>query len=159
MKKLLLIPLALVILAGCMQMNMQFEPTVKLIDKYDHSVKDKNIAIYYSVKNTPSGKMLNMAVQNVAKVYMRNLTINYDECCQTYKKGSGKYNFKNLGNLKNRSHKTMQLSLKGIDEKSLKLVYKFTPVVEDSFLKRDSGNAYTPQMEDIKETIRVYTKD
>lgn len=134
------------ILAGCAGTSMKFEPTVDLRGKYDQTSKDRHLAIHYSVKSSPAGGYLMMAVQNVGNIYMKNLIINYDECCQPESKGgSGAYTYQNLGNLKNRSHKTMTLKLPEGDLKTVKLAYTFTPVQEDSFLyTKDTAGAVPP---------------
>lgn len=72
-----------------------------------------------------------------------DLTVNYDNCCQAYSKASGRYNFANLGNLKNRSHKTMILKMEKDAKGTIVLRYSYIPVVEDKFLNSDSS--YTPE--------------
>lgn len=158
MRKLKLLPLlAVLLLAGCIQANFfpKFEPTVDLKDRYDHSVKDEHITVYYSMK----GNVLHMAVQNTGNIYMQGLTVNYDECCQQQHKGPGAYNYKNLGNLKNRSYRNMDLMLPSKDVQTVRLKYSFTPVQEDSFM-RTSEN-YQPQQaaEDISGSIVLYIGD
>lgn len=151
MRKYILLPLLSVIfLAGCIQNTMRFEPTVELKDKYDQSSKDSHITIYYNVVKSETESVLMMAVQNTGNIYMKNLTVNYDDCCQSQHSGPGVYNYKNLGNLKNRSHKTMSLKLPSSDVQTVRLKYSFTPVKEDSFL-RAGGDTYASAQ--IAETI------
>ncbi len=84
MKRFKYLPLLLLlVLAGCIQMNMRFQPTSSLKNEYDQTTKDNSLSIHYSVKNVGDSRVINMAVQNTARLYMKNLTINYDECCQT----------------------------------------------------------------------------
>jgi len=125
-------------------------------EKYDQSVKDKNIAIHYSTEKTENGTVLRMAVQNIGNVYMKNLTINYDDCCQSIHKGPGTYNYKNLGNLKNRSNKTMTLNIASKDVESVKLNYSFTPVQEDSFLTANEASAAQMEPETINNNLILY---
>jgi len=143
MKKYILMPLLLIIMfSGCAPFNMKFQPTAELKEQYDSSSKTRDVAVYYTVKTTANSKVLQMAIHNTASVYMKNLTVNYDNCCQTYSKGAGKYNFNNLGNLKNRSYKTMTLNLAKETRGTIKLGYSYTPVKEDNFLNNNS--TYTP---------------
>ncbi|PLX69623.1 MAG: hypothetical protein C0603_01455 [Denitrovibrio sp.] len=142
MKQIKYLPLLLlIVLTGCIQMNMRFQPTSALKNEYNHTAKDANVTIHYSVKKTADGaSMVKMAVQNTARVYMRNLTINYDECCQVNQSGPGKYRYQNLGNLKNRAHTPMSLKIPAGDFKSIKLKYSYTPVMEDGFLKTSNSD-------------------
>ncbi len=66
-------------------------------NEYDQTTKDNSLSIHYSVKkNVGDSRVINMAVQNTARLYMKNLTINYDECCQTNQIGPGQYSYKKL---------------------------------------------------------------
>lgn len=143
MKKLTLAFLFTVLLAGCTQFNMQFQPTSELRSEYDHSSKSRDLTIYYNVRESSADKTLHLAVQNTANLYMSSLTVNYDNCCQAYSKASGRYNFANLGNLKNRSHKTMILKMEKDAKGTIVLRYSYIPVVEDKFL--NSSSSYTPE--------------
>ncbi|MGD9808408.1 MAG: hypothetical protein AB7E76_11990 [Deferribacterales bacterium] len=157
MKKIYILPMLILILAACTQFDMKFQPTQDLKANYPHSVKDQNLAIYYkTVKGSDEKTVVQMAVQNIGNIYMSNLTINYDDCCQALHQGPGSYLYKNLGNLKNRAHKTMSISIPSSDVKIVTLDYTFIPVTEDAFLKQN--NEYTPSVSEvIKSRIILYT--
>jgi hypothetical protein len=158
MKKTLVLSMlaAVLMLSGCMQYNMQFNPTTELKTKYPHYVSDRNLTVYYSVKQGQKSNMLTMAVQNTAGVYMRNVTINYDECCQTMHKGPGNYNYKNLGNIKNRAHKLMTLQIPKKAGKAITLKYNYTPIREDSFLRAQDSFRAPVNASDISGMINIY---
>jgi len=139
-------------------MNMRFQPTAELKDRHAHSSKDSNIAIHYNVQRSSGGTVFNMAVQNTARIFMKNLVINYDECCQAMHKGPGVYNHKNLGNLKNRSHKVMTLKVSDSKVKKIVLNYSFLPVQEDAFLKASGDSTRYFQAEPIKGSIVLFTE-
>jgi len=137
---------------------MRFQPTSDLKNKYAHSSKDRNIAIYYNVKDTAKGKAVMMAVQNIGKIYMQNLVINYDDCCQSLHKGPGTRTYKNLGNLKNKTHKTMTLNIPSKSVRTVNLDYTFTPVAEDSFLMKNDDYASSAS-QIIRGRIILYIND
>jgi len=137
---------------------MKFQPSAELKDKYDHSSKDKNVTIHYNVIKTKNINTLDMAVQNTGSIYMSNFVINYDECCQNIPKGSGEYNYINLGSMKNRTYKTMKLKLPSADVKTVKLNYNFIPVQEDGFLKTTAGFEGSSESQKIDGTIIIYVK-
>lgn len=156
MKKLYIIPIFLMVLAGCAQFDMQFKPTQNLKSQYDQSSSDGTVTLYYNIKKSAAGQtFIQIAIQNTAKIYMKNLTINYDNCCQAISSGKNTYLYKNLGNLKNRAHKTMTLTIPSADVKTVTLDYSYVPVAEDSFLHQTSEyNA--PVSEVIKNRIILY---
>jgi len=125
-----------------MQLNMKFQPSADLKSSYDQSSRGKDITIYYNVRESVNGKNIQMAVQNTGNIYMSNLIINYDECCQLMRSGPGTSKYKNLGSLKNRSHKTMNLNIPKDAKGTIKLSYSYTPVQEDGFMM--SSNSYNP---------------
>lgn len=158
MKKIILAVIAVMslMLGGCVDASMQFKPQADLADKYDNSVSDDYLSVYYTVKDAPDGQLLMMTVKNTGNIFMKNLSFNYDDCCQAMHKGPGSYNYKNIGNLKNRASKQMTLPLPKGEIPSVKIDYSFTPVVEDAFLNRDA--AYPADMSDITGTITIYLK-
>jgi len=152
MKRIYILALMLLIIAGCTHTDMKFKPTQNLKANYSHSAKDENIAIYYNTIKGPGERtVLQMAIQNVANIYMSNFTINYE----TIQKGSGTYLYKNLGNLKNRAHKMMKIAIPSSSVKTVTLDYTFVPVTEDAFLLQN--NDYTPSVSEvIKSKIILY---
>lgn len=156
MRKMIIFPLLLILLTGCIETSLRYEPTTELKERYSYSSKDSNLTILYNVTKSGSETVLSMAVRNTGGIFMKNLTINYDECCQTLHKGPGIYNYQNLGNLKNRSHKLMTLKIPSTDVQTVKLTYSFTPVKEDSFL--NASDSYTPaaDADSISSVIMLY---
>lgn len=157
MKKIILVAFAALtmMLTGCVDVGMQFQPQADLTDKYDNSVSDDYLSIFYTVKDAPDGQILMMTVKNTGNIFMKNLSFNYDDCCQAMHKGPGSYNYKNIGNLKNRASKPMNLTLPKGEIQSVKLDYSFTPVVEDAFLNRDASYSAAS---DITGSITIYLK-
>jgi len=157
MKRSILLTVVLFLIAtGCMQMNMKFHPSADLKSKYDHSSKGRDLTIYYNIKETTNSKVIQMAVQNTGNIYMSNLVINYDECCQQLQSGPGTSKFINLGNLKNRAHKTMDLNIPKKTSGTLKLSYKYTPVREDGFLMSSSSYQASDSAASIRNEVILY---
>jgi hypothetical protein len=145
------------LLSGCSQYGMQFKSSANLQDKFDHSVKDRHLTIYYSLSKSGAERVLSLAVQNTGNIYMNSLTINYDECCQNTHTGPGSYNYKNLGNLKNRAHKTMNMVITE-DVNTVRLKYSYTPVVEDSFLSMRDSSAADADAGTVNGEITLYIR-
>ncbi len=157
MKRIIIGMLAVfsLILTGCMDVAMEYRPAAQLSEKYAHSAGDEYLTIYYSLKEAPEGQVLMMSVKNTGNIFMKNISINYDECCQAVVKGEGSYNYKNLGNLKHRASKTMTLNLPKGDIPSVKLSYRFTPVQEDNFMVPESSAGFE-HSEPIEGVITLY---
>lgn len=152
MKKLFILAvLCTVFLTGCMDIAMQYTPTDELSAKYKDQVKDDYLTIFYSVKDSPNGKMLLMSVKNTGNIFVQNLSFNYDVAADK----ASTYNYKNLGNLKNRASKDLTLQLPQNGENTFKINYLFTPVIEDAFLNKDSQPGFV-QTEPIKGTLVIY---
>ncbi|ADD68024.1 hypothetical protein Dacet_1252 [Denitrovibrio acetiphilus DSM 12809] len=134
MRKFYLLPVLLLLLVGCYGPKMGFNSTDDLKTTYDQSAKDDHIAIFYSVKDMPDKKIINMSVKNVGKIFMKSLTVNYEDGGQITSDSKVSYNYKNLGSLKNRAHKKMTLNIAKETAGVIKIHYKYLPVQEDSFL-------------------------
>jgi len=157
MRYLRILPLiAVFLVAGCVSLSLNFEKTADLKDRYDQTAKDSNIAIHYNVKKSETATLIKMSIQNVGSVFMNSLTINYDDCCQALSSGPGTYKYKNLGNLKNKSHKNMTLNISDNSLNTVKLKYSFIPVKEDSFLVANDSAGSEMQAEEITGQIILF---
>jgi len=143
---------AALFLSGCIDTSMKYRPTADLMAKYDNYVKDDYLTVYYELKDAPEGKLLIMSVKNTGSIFMRNLSVMFDEAQVMRTAG---YNYKNLGSLKNRSVKDFSIVLPKENFQSLKLEYSFTPVLEDGFLNRDVPVGHV-DVEPITGTITLY---
>jgi hypothetical protein len=146
MKKLLLVTiLSLAFLSGCITSSLNYKSTAVLDSSYAHKVTDRNFSAFYNVKELEDKVVVDLALRNDARIFMKNLTITYNECCQLEQQKEGAFNYKNLGNLKNRSLKKVNIILPKENIKRLKLNYSYLPVVEDSFLnnKENYGRNYS----------------
>jgi hypothetical protein len=142
-------------LGGCIDMSsMQYQPTAELAARYDNSVKDDYLTVYYELKEAPEGQLLMMSIKNTGNLFMKNLSVQFDE---SQLKKMGTYTYKSLGNLKNRSAKEFSVVLPKGDISSVKLDYAFTPVQEDGFLNRDMPIGHI-DIEPITGTITLYLK-
>lgn len=156
MKKYFLVLVASVFfMGGCMDVSsMQYQPTKELSARYDNSAKDDYLTVYYEIKQAPEGQLLMMSIKNTGNIFMRNLSVQFDE--SQFKK-MGNYTYKSLGNLKNRSAKEFSVVLPKEDIDSVKLEYAFTPIQEDSFLNRDMPVGHV-DIEPITGEITLYLK-
>ncbi|TCK60644.1 hypothetical protein [Seleniivibrio woodruffii] len=143
---------AVLLLSGCIDTSMKYRPTSDLMAKYDNYVKDDYLTVYYELKEGPDGKLLMMSVKNTGSIFMRNLSIVFDEAQVMRTAG---YNYKSLGSLKNRSVKELSIALPKENFQSLKLEYNFVPVLEDGFLNRDVPVGHV-DVEPITGTITLY---
>jgi len=139
MKRAIMLIISLLMLSGCVTSSLNYKRSAVLNDRYKHKVSDRNVEIFYNTKVLDNRTVIDAAIKNNARIFMKGLTISYDECCQLRFKREAKHNYKHLGNLKNRSFKEVRFTLPVSDIKRFKLEYSYYPVVEDNFL-RTSGD-------------------
>ncbi|MGE4265931.1 MAG: hypothetical protein AB7F25_00715 [Deferribacterales bacterium] len=152
-KYFLVLAVSLFFMSGCMDVSsLQYQPARELAERYDNSAKDDYLTVYYEIKDAQEGRILMMSIKNTGNLFMRNLSVQFDE---SQLKKLGSYTYKNLGNLKNRSAKEFSIVLPKGDLDSMKLEYSFTPVQEDGFLNRDTPIGHV-DVEPITGDITLY---